>query len=155
VKTQVFMLVPYDVPPGEIGDFERLLLERHRFDPDEPGSRGRYDYLVGALEKSLNDPVAEGRLPPKVFIRAEAARQESPLSPFFLTVPACGAVSGFRIRAPLPSGRLLGRRARKFPEASFGVSGLREVQSLHRCIRCTAMYCTATCCNAGWSGWLQ
>ncbi len=66
MKTQVFVLVPYDVPPAEIGDFERLLLERHRFDPDEPGSRGRYDYLVGALEKSLNDPVAEGHLPPKV-----------------------------------------------------------------------------------------
>src|SRR5688572_8632778 len=61
LKTQVFVLVPYDVSPAEIGDFERLLLERHRFEPDEPSSRGRYDYLVGALKKSLNDPVAEGR----------------------------------------------------------------------------------------------
>jgi hypothetical protein len=66
VKTQVFVLVPYDVPPAEIGDFERLLLEKHRFNPDEPGSLGHYDYLVGALEKSFNDPIAEGRLPPKV-----------------------------------------------------------------------------------------
>jgi hypothetical protein len=66
VKSQVFVLVPYDVPPAEIGEFERLLLEKHRFDPDDPSSRGRYDYLVGALEKSFNDPVAEGRLPPKV-----------------------------------------------------------------------------------------
>ena len=68
MKTQVFVLVPYDVSPSEIGDFERLLLERHRFDPDEPGNRGRgrYDYLVGALRKSFKDPVAEGRLPPKV-----------------------------------------------------------------------------------------
>jgi hypothetical protein len=66
VKTQVFVLIPYDVLPAEIGDFKLLLLERHRFDPDEPGRCGHYDYLVGALEKSLTDPVAEGRLPPKI-----------------------------------------------------------------------------------------
>jgi hypothetical protein len=66
MKTQVFVLVPYDVPPAEIGDYGRLVLERHRFDPDVSGSRGRFDYLVGALEKSLHDPVAEDRLPPKV-----------------------------------------------------------------------------------------
>ena len=66
MKTQVFVLVPYAVPPAEIGDFERRLLERHRFNADEPEGRGRYDHLVGALEKSLNDPVAEGRLPPTV-----------------------------------------------------------------------------------------
>ena len=66
MKTQVFVLVPYDVPPEEIGDFTELFLERHRLDPDKRGSRGRYDYLVGALQKSLNDPIAEGRLPTKM-----------------------------------------------------------------------------------------
>lgn len=66
MKTHVFVLVPYDMPPAEIGDLERLRLEKHRVDPDEPGNRGRYDYLVGALKKSFSDPVAEGRLPPKI-----------------------------------------------------------------------------------------
>jgi len=66
VKTQVFVLVPYDVPVAEIGEFERLLLEKHRIAPDDPGSRGRYDYLVGPLKKSFSDPVAEGRLPSTV-----------------------------------------------------------------------------------------
>jgi len=66
MKTQVFVLVPYEIPPAEIGEFETLLLEQHRFEPDDPNSRGHYDYLVGALEKSFNDPAAEGRLPPKV-----------------------------------------------------------------------------------------
>ena len=66
MKTQVFVLVPYDVPPRDIGDYERLLLERHRSDPDDPGVGGRFDYLVGALSKSFNDSPAEGRLPPEV-----------------------------------------------------------------------------------------
>jgi hypothetical protein len=66
VKTQVFLLVPYDVPPDDIGDYERLLLERHRITPDDLSTRGRFDYLVGALQKSLNDPLAESRLPQTV-----------------------------------------------------------------------------------------
>jgi hypothetical protein len=65
VKTQVFVLVPYDTPPAEIDVYVRLALDPHRFDPDEPTSRGRWDYLVGALARSLNDPLALGRLPPK------------------------------------------------------------------------------------------
>jgi hypothetical protein len=64
VKTQVFVLVPYDVSPEDIGDYVQLLLESHRFVPGE--STGRYDYLVGPLGTSLKDPVAEGRLPPKI-----------------------------------------------------------------------------------------
>jgi hypothetical protein len=66
VKTQVFVLVPYDTPPAEIGEYVRLVLDPHRFDPGEPAGRGRFDFLVGALAKSLNDPIAAGRLPPKV-----------------------------------------------------------------------------------------
>ncbi len=66
MKTKVFVLVPYDVPVSDVYDFAGRLLESHRFDPDLPDSKGRFDYLVGALEKSLNDRIAEGRLPPKV-----------------------------------------------------------------------------------------
>ena len=66
MKSQVFVLIPYDVAPSEIGDFERLLLEKHRLNPLDLVTPGRYDYLVGALEKSLSDPIADGRLPPKV-----------------------------------------------------------------------------------------
>lgn len=63
MKTQVFVLVPYDVPPAAISAFKQRLLEKHRFHPDQPGSRGRYDYLIGALQQSFDDPVAEGQLP--------------------------------------------------------------------------------------------
>jgi hypothetical protein len=78
---------------------------------------------------------------------------------------SCGAMSGSRSRAALPSGRgevtspLRGRRARKCQESS-GVSGLREVLSLHRCTSLHAMHvvalqCTAMWCNAGQSGCVQ
>jgi hypothetical protein len=65
MKTQVFVLVPYDVPVSKLYDFACGLLELHRFDSDYPRGKGRYDYLVGPLDKSLNDPIAEGRLPPR------------------------------------------------------------------------------------------
>jgi len=64
LKTQLFVLVPDDVPLSGIAEFIRRLLAPHRFDPDEPDSRGRYDYLVGPLGRSFNDPDAESRLPP-------------------------------------------------------------------------------------------
>jgi hypothetical protein len=48
-----------------------------------------------------------------------------------------------------------GRRARKCPDASCGVSGLRDVLSLNRCIRCTAIHCTATWCIALQRGAMQ
>lgn len=66
MKTHVFVIVPYGVASAEIDDFKQLLLANHRFDPDQPGSKGRFDYLVGPLHKSFHDVVAEGRLPPKV-----------------------------------------------------------------------------------------
>jgi hypothetical protein len=66
MKKKVFVLVPYDVPVSDVYDFAERLLEPHRFDPDSPRGNGRFDYLVGALEKSLNDRIAEGRLPSKV-----------------------------------------------------------------------------------------
>ena len=66
MKTQVFVLIPYDVPPETIGDYEQMVLEPHRMDPDHPKSVGRYDYLVGTSKKTLHDPVAVGRLPSKV-----------------------------------------------------------------------------------------
>ena len=66
MKTQVFILIPYDVPPAEFHDFEDLLLESHRTGEDDPPRVGHFDYLVGPLRKSLNDPVAAGRLPPSV-----------------------------------------------------------------------------------------
>jgi hypothetical protein len=68
VKTLVFVIVPYDLLPRDIESLELLLLEKHRFDPDEPHERGsrRYDYLVGTLRSCLRDSVAHRRLPPNV-----------------------------------------------------------------------------------------
>lgn len=66
MKTQVFVLVPYDVPPGEISAYVERVLEPHRFDPDAARGGGHFDYLIGALEKSFNDPAAERRLPPRI-----------------------------------------------------------------------------------------
>jgi len=43
-----------------------LLLAKHRFDPDVPESRGRYDYLVGAPVDCFHDPATEGQLPADV-----------------------------------------------------------------------------------------
>ena len=65
LKTQVFVLIPYDTPPAQILEHELRLLEQHRFNPDD-GSKGRWDYLVGAPEKTFQDTAAEGRLPAKV-----------------------------------------------------------------------------------------
>ena len=47
MKTQVFLLVPYDVRPEDIGEYERLLLEGHRLTPDDLSTCGRFDHLVG------------------------------------------------------------------------------------------------------------
>jgi hypothetical protein len=65
MKTQVFVIVPYDVPPNEIPEFVDLLLQQSQIKSDDWKS-GRWDYRVGALAQTLNDPVAEGRLPSDV-----------------------------------------------------------------------------------------
>lgn len=64
MKTHVLILITYDVPGTELSDAVQDQLEQHRrMETDELIRPGRFDYLVGAFEKSLNDPVAEGRLP--------------------------------------------------------------------------------------------
>jgi hypothetical protein len=65
VKTHVLVFVPYDVPATELTEAVDCLLNRYRFDVESLPGTGRFDYLVAALEKSLNDPVAEARLPNK------------------------------------------------------------------------------------------
>ena len=64
MKTQVFVLVPRTVTPDTIDEYVRRLLEPHRCDPDERRGAGRFDYLVGAMTQSFDDPAAEARLPP-------------------------------------------------------------------------------------------
>ena len=68
MKKQIFVIVPYYVPPTKIDELVEALLKRHRIDDDNQiiPQHGRYDYLVGSLSKSLNDPLTEGRLPPRV-----------------------------------------------------------------------------------------
>jgi len=61
MQTHVFILVPCNVPPTEICEFVRLLLERSRLNEDEVS--GRWDYRYGSLPGTLNDPVTEARLP--------------------------------------------------------------------------------------------
>jgi hypothetical protein len=64
VKTHVLVLVPYDVPGADLSDAVFRRLDRHRrVESDKSPRRGRFDYLVGAFGKTLNDPIAEGRLP--------------------------------------------------------------------------------------------
>lgn len=65
MKTQVFVIVPYDVPSNEIPEFVDLLLQQSQMKSGDSNS-GRWDYGVGALAQTLNDPVAEGRLPSDV-----------------------------------------------------------------------------------------
>ena len=65
MKTHVFVLVPYDVPPTDIPEFVEQLLQQSCRNPDDPAG-GRWDGGVGPLARTLNDPIAEGRLPPKV-----------------------------------------------------------------------------------------
>lgn len=64
MKTHVLVLVPYEVTGTELSDAVAHILEAHREVETEGAlKRGKFDYLVGAFEKSLNDPIAEGRLP--------------------------------------------------------------------------------------------
>ena len=64
MKTHVLVLVPYDVSGGELSEAVVHRLELHRrIETDESPRPGRFDYLVGAFQKTLNDPIAEGRLP--------------------------------------------------------------------------------------------
>ncbi|HEY4263622.1 MAG TPA: hypothetical protein VGM98_25890 [Schlesneria sp.] len=64
VKTHVLVLVPYEVPGSDLGDALMSRLEQHRrVESDESPRLSRFDYLVGAFGKTLNDPIAEGRLP--------------------------------------------------------------------------------------------
>src|SRR5262245_55546677 len=52
------------MPGSALGDAVMDLLNKHRrIETDELMRPGRFDYLVGALRKTLNDPIAEGRLP--------------------------------------------------------------------------------------------
>ena len=63
MKTLVLVLVPYDVPGAALGDAVMERLKPHRQIESDESVRGRFDYLVGAFEELLNDPIAEGRLP--------------------------------------------------------------------------------------------
>jgi hypothetical protein len=65
MKTQVFVIVPYDVPANEIPEFVDLLLKQSQIISDD-WNTARWDYRVGALAQILNDPVAEGHLPADV-----------------------------------------------------------------------------------------
>jgi hypothetical protein len=60
------VLVPYVVPPANLSEAVEDRLNQHRFEMDDPRRAGRFDRLVGAIAKSLNDPIAEGRLPKNV-----------------------------------------------------------------------------------------
>lgn len=60
----MLVLVPYDVPGSGLSDAVMSRLEQHRrTESDESPRCGRFDYLVGAFGQTLNDPIAEGRLP--------------------------------------------------------------------------------------------
>jgi hypothetical protein len=66
MKSKVFVLVPYAVPPDQIGSYVDQQLVQHRFDENGPRGGRRFDYLAGPLETCFNDKVAEGRVPPKI-----------------------------------------------------------------------------------------
>jgi hypothetical protein len=66
MKTKVLVLVPYSVPPDQIGSYVDRQLQQHRLNEGGQASRGRFDYLVGPLETCFDDKVTQGRLPPKI-----------------------------------------------------------------------------------------
>jgi len=66
MKTKVLVLVPYSVPPDQIGSYVDRQLQHPGLNEGGEASCGRFDYLVGPLESCLDDKVTEGRLPPKI-----------------------------------------------------------------------------------------
>lgn len=63
MKSQLFVLISYDVPPEEIDERVSQRLEPHRFDPDQERRAGRFDYLVGAFDATFDDPATLATLP--------------------------------------------------------------------------------------------
>lgn len=64
MKTLVFVLVPYTVPPAALLEFAEALLAPHQM-RDDDRTTGRYDYLAGS-PGSFDDRVAEGILPERM-----------------------------------------------------------------------------------------